>query len=259
MSFRATPLHKCDVEELASYVAVAKPTGGVLFARNREREAKDAARAEILALLKNDVWPQHLSILTMPGLDWTFERDLLGWREGKWMRLENPLRTKIFSIENDRAIYFAAINNNRMPGRLTPNSLLSVKSPPYFAEQAIKTKFIKRFYLANVDALMEEALRDLNPMLFDVVWLDYLGPLSIKRLNTIAAFYKRIVKSILVVTALKARWDKDTGAAIAHAGSHSQWLREHLPGEVLHDLDYQDVSPMIQFAIRREHWRSCLA
>jgi hypothetical protein len=252
------PVARCNVEELAAYQRSVEPSSGVLFARTKERTQKDEARQHIIELLKPDVWPQHLTILTMPGLDWTFERDLFGWREGKWLRLQNPLRTRIFSVENDRAIYFAAINNNRMPGRLTPNALLSIKAPPYFAEQAVKTPFVKRFFLANVDNLMEEALRDLNPRHYDVAWLDYTGPLSIKRLKTIAAFHERIVDYLLVVTALKARWDRDTSAAVERAGGHSLWLRKHLPGEVLHDLEYQDTVPMAQFAVRKVRWKSPL-
>jgi hypothetical protein len=252
------PISRCNMEELAAYQRTVEPRGGVLFARTQERVQKDAARKEIIDLFKNESWPGHLSILTMPGLDWAFERAVLGWREGKWMSLESPQRTKFYSIENDRAIYFAAINNNKMPGRLTPNALLSVESPPYFAEQAIKTKFIKRFYLGNIDNLMEESLRDLNPMRFDAAWLDYTGQLSIKRLNTIAAFYERIVNRVLIVTVLKARWDRDTSNAIERAGGHSAWLRSHLPGEVLHDLDYLDSSAMTQLAIRKVSWRSAL-
>jgi len=256
---RHIPISRCNVEELAAYQRTAEPSGGVLFARSKERVEKDAARTRIVELLKRDVWPEHLTILTMPGIEWKFERELLGWREGKWSRLEVPAHTRFISIENDRAIYFAAINSSRMPGRLTPNALLSVKSPPYFAEQAVKTKFVKRFYLANVDSLMEEALRDVNPYPYDVVWLDYTGPISIKRLNIIAAFYQRIVRRMLIVTVLKARWDRDTSAAIERAGGHSQWLRKYLPGEVLHDLDYQDTaSPMTQLAIRRVRWQSPL-
>jgi hypothetical protein len=247
------PLNRCNMEEIAAYQRSAEPSGGVLFARTKgeQRREKSTARQLIIDLLKPDVWSHNLTILTMPGIEWEFERNLIGWREGKWAhRLEAPTRTNIWSIENDRAIYFAAID--KMPGRLTFNALLSVGKAPYFAVHSVKTKFVKGFYLANVDKLMEEALRDLNPRHYHVVWLDYTGPLSIARLKTIAAFYERIVDQILIVTALKARWDRDTSAAVERAGGHSQWLRKHLEGTILHDIEYQDTVPMAQFAVRKQ-------
>ena len=245
------PLHRCNMEELAAYQRSIEPSPGVMFHRNADRQKKEAARSLILRLCGGIEWPHRLTILTMPGIDWMFERHLLGYRETKWTTdLVHAARTRIFSIENDRAIYFAAIN--KMPGRTTLDGTVYVKTPPYFAEHAVKTNFIQRFFLANVDNLMEEALRDIDPPHYDVAWLDYTGPLSIKRLRTIAAFYQRVVNSILIITALKARWDRDTSNAVERAGGHSQWLRDHLSGEILHDLEYQDTVPMAQFAIRKQ-------
>jgi hypothetical protein len=254
------PLARCNMEEVAAYQRAIEhrgPSGGVLFARTEDREQKEEARKLILRLCGGIEWPGRLTILTMPGLDWMFERQLLGYRETKWTTaMEHPARTHIYSVEVDRAIYFGAID--KMPGRLTRNAVLSVKKPPYFAEHSVKTFFIKRFYLANVDHLMQEALRDLDPLHFDVAWLDYTGPLSIERVKLIAAFFKRCVDFTLIVTALKARWNRETSDAIERAGGHSQWLREHLPGEVLHDIEYQDTVPMEQYAIRKINWTSPL-
>jgi len=60
-----------------------------------------------------------------------------------------------------------------------------------------------------------------------------------------------------VITALKTRWDKETAAAIAKAGGHSKWLRAHLSGNVLHDIEYQDTVAMAQIAILKQagSWR----
>ena len=154
------PLSRCNMEEIAAYQRAIErrghghgPSGGVMFARTEEREQKEQARKLILRLCGGIEWPGRLTILTMPGLDWMFERQLLGYRETKWTtQMEHPARTRIYSIENDRAIYYGAID--KMPGRLTHNALLSVKSPPYFAQHSVKTLFVKRFYLADVDHLM---------------------------------------------------------------------------------------------------------
>ena len=258
------PLARCNMEEIAAYQRAIErrghghgPSGGVMFARTEEREQKEQARKLILRLCGGVEWPGRLTILTMPGLDWMFERQLLGYRETKWTtQMEHPARTRIYSIENDRAIYYGAID--KMPGRLTRNALLSVKSPPYFAQHSVKTLFVKRFYLADVDHLMQEALRDRDPFHYDVAWLDYTGPLSLERIKLIAAFFKHCVDRILIVTALKARWNRDTSNAIERAGGHPQWLRAHLPGEVLHDIEYQDTVPMEQYAIRKINWTSPL-
>ena len=55
-----------------------------------------------------------------------------------------------------------------------------------------------------------------------------------------------------LVTALKARWNKDTSHAIERAGGHGAWVLRHLHGDVLHDIEYQDgPSPMHQIALRK--------
>ncbi len=239
------PLSRCDSEELAAHQASVKAVGGVLFARGRDRDGKDAARQQVLDLFVPAAWDTHLSILTMPGLEWRFERLLLGHRETGWTsRNSYPLRTKITSIENDRAIYYSAAAT--MPGMETRNALAQVRVPPPFAEHAIKTKFIKRFYFGNVDDFMAQP----TDWRCDAAWLDYTGPMTVERLNLIARFYQAAVRRILIVTVLKARWNKATSNAIAKAGGHSEWLRAHLAGDVLHDLEYNDTSPMAQLAVR---------
>ncbi len=214
------PLYRCNIEELAA-IQHSRPSGGMLFARNPEREAKDAARRQILNLLTFDAWPGSLRILTMPGLDWRFERKLLGKREGDWAA-------------------------TTMPGLNTKRALTRIVPAPTFAERTIKTKFIQNFHFANVDDLMRESTER-----WDAVWLDYTGPLSKERLKLIAEFYASSVRGILIVTSLKARWNRETSDAIARCGGHSEWLQKHLPGQILHDIEYFDTSPMAQFAVRR--------
>lgn len=240
------PVHLCNIEELAA-IQITRPSGGMLFARNPDREQKDAARRKILDLFTLEQWPSHLSILTMPGLDWRFERKLLGKRDGDWMRKAGPSITKFTCVENDRFIYYSAAH--KMPGLNTRRALTKYLTPPSFAERTISTKFINEFHFANVDDLMVEANREHD--CWDAVWLDYTGPLSLEKLKIISRFYHRSVRSTLIVTALKARWNKQTSEAILRSGGHESWLAKYLPGDVLHSIEYFDTSPMAQFAVRK--------
>lgn len=237
------PLYRCDIEELAAIQQV-RPSGGMLFARNPDRAEKDAARGRILGLFSAKKWPQPLNILTMPGLDWRFERKLLGNREGDWMHQEAPRSTRITAVENDRYIYYSAVH--KMPGLRSPAALASLLKPDTFAERTVRTKYISAFHFANVDDLMAETTET-----WDAAWLDYTGPLTVERLKLIARFFEYSVRDTIIITALKARYNRDTSLAIDRAGGHSEWLRRHLPGDVLHDIEYFDTSPMAQIAVRK--------
>ena len=242
------------MEELAARQYTIQPSGGVLFARNADGVNKSEARQKILDLFSLENWMRPLNMLTMPGLQWRFERKLLGAREAGWLKNTNPIRTHFTGVENDRAIYFAAVT--QIPGVETPHRLIKpVRKERFpFAELAVKTRFAS-FFFANVDDFLSHdwtnraQYRDIPPG-WDAVWLDYTGPLSIARMDTISKFFHEFVREVLIVTSLKARWDRKTVAAISQAGGYSEWLRKHLPGRVLHDIEYLDTSPMSQFAVR---------
>ncbi|WP_431276220.1 hypothetical protein ACQ858_08195 [Variovorax ureilyticus] len=247
------PLTQCGLEELAVHQITATPSGGILFARKKERGEKDEARRYIVDLLGDVEAFPTLSVLTLPGLDWKFENKLLGRREGNWAgeKRDGPARTEFVCIENDRAIYHAALT--KMPGmqpwknRYCGNPLISVLPGTKFAERAISNPWIDRFYFGNVDDLMRD-----DDRVFDAAWLDYTGPLSIERLALIQRFYRERVRRVLVVTALRARWNRETSDAITRAGGHSPWFLRGTDAEVLHDMNYQDgPSPMAQIAIKK--------
>jgi hypothetical protein len=228
------------------------PSGGVLFARNTDGDAKTLARQYVLDLFHPDRWPDHLHMLTMPSVQWRFERKLLGAREVGWLRADKPRRTYFTSCESDRALYYAAVT--QMPGLHTPNSALKPIRHYSFAEMGVKTRYAS-FFFANIDEMIQQDCWDSG---WDAAWLDYTGPLNVKRMAIIKTFYQRYVRDILIVTALKARFSEDTMRAINRAGSHADWIRSHLDGEILHDIEYIDTSPMAQFAVRKDRWRSCL-
>jgi hypothetical protein len=154
--------------------------------------------------------------LTLPGLEWKFERQLLAVRQKS--------RTHFTSCENNRS-----------------NFAIAVKTKP---KQA-------KFLFADVDMIMANEWENA----WDAAWLDYCGPLTIKRLQIIKRFYEGFIRNTLIITALKTRWRLDTGTVIDHAGGHSQWLIQNLSGELLHDLEYLDTTPMVQFAIRHRQSR----
>lgn len=241
----AKPLRECGIEELAIHQWTANPSGGVMFARRKEHDEKDHARSEICRMFGPEHFPKGLAILTMPGMDWRFEKSILRLREGNWEKRKGPHRTHLTCIESDRSIYHAAVT--RMPGLNHPHSVTVMLPGTAFAERAVRNKFVGRFFFGNVDDLMQYQEHP-----FDAAWLDYTGPLTVKRMRIIADFYAKNIRHILVVTALKARWNVETSEAIAAAGGHSQWLRAALPGEVMHDIEYQDGSPMAQFAVRTQ-------
>jgi hypothetical protein len=241
------PVYLCGMEELAVRQYTLEPSGGVLFARNRERESKDTARQAIIDLFSPQRWPGNLHVLTLPGLDWKFERLLLAVRNPGWFQASKPNGTYFTSVESDRSIYFSSVTH--MPGVETPRALIRpIKSERVrpFAEMGVKTRYAS-FFFADVDDLMKQQTWDGG---WDAAWLDYTGPLTVERMRLIQNFFHTLVRDTLIVTSMKARWNEATSAAVAKAGSHSQWLRQSLFGEILHDLEYFDTVPMAQFAVR---------
>lgn len=241
------PLATLGMEELAARQSTLKPSGGVLFARNADREEKSEARQHVVDLFHPIRWGEgrRLHMLTMPGVHWRFERLLLATREEGWMRAPKPRNTWFTGIENDRALYFASVA--QMPGLNTPNAITKRSALP-FAEMGVKTRYAS-FFFANIDDLMKQTTWNDG---WDAAWLDFTGPLTIERVGLIEPFYQKYIKDTLVITALKARWNQATSTAIEHAGSHSEWLLQYLEGEVLHNVEYNnDASSMAQLAIRK--------
>jgi hypothetical protein len=182
---------------------------------------------------------------------------LLALREPGWMRGKAIRNTWFMSAENNRALYFSAVT--QMPGAgfevhkgLKTNSNKGRDRTPSFAECRFKSEY-GEFFFCNVDDMMEFATS--KRWQFDAVWLDYTGPMTIRRLYIIARFYRTCIQQILVVTALKARWNRAVGEEIDRHGGFQKWLRRFLPGQQLHFLEYRDgFSPMLQYAVRKR-WK----
>jgi hypothetical protein len=172
---------------------------------------KTLARQKIINFFSEQSWPKPLHILTLPGLEWKFEQQLLAVRQ------KSP--THFTSCENNHETFLRA-----------------VKTKPQNC----------KFIFVDVDVMMANE----SEKAWDAAWLDYCGPLSSKRLQIIKRFYEGFIRNTLIITALKTRWRLHTGITIDRAGGHSQWLIQHLKGEILHDFEYLDTTPMVQFAVR---------
>lgn len=241
------PLSACGLDELAAEVAAKRQraiVGGVAFARKEEQDEKSLARRKVIDLLTIRRFPRKISILSMPGLKWVFEAQLLARREPLWRERNWLAKTRFTCVENDRFVYYSA--TMQLPGR-SQSYVKYLDRPPY-AECMIGQRIIKRYIFANVDDLIQ----DTNEC-FDVAWLDYTGPLTVERMTIIERFWSDRVRGILVVTSLKARWNSQTSRTIAKHGSCLEWIRSRLPGHVYHTLEYQDGhSPMVQFAVGKK-------
>lgn len=185
-----------------------------------------------------------LSVLTMPSLEWTFERCLIHDREHGRGRTW-PRYTFITAVERSPFIYQAALA--RMPG--AEDGLSCAVTVPPFATAAVKTRMIQRYFRCELAGLAEH--QRTTDHWFDAAWIDLTGPLSFAYMDTLMNLWRR-VRSLLVVTSLRARWATDFSAAVADAGGLADLLMDDLPGSVaIANYDYADTSPMSQISLRR--------
>jgi hypothetical protein len=219
---------------------------GVRYARRPRTVDKEYARNTVLSAFSRRNFPGHLRVLTMPGLDWRFERQLLAARESPARRQDGtvrPKRTTIDAIERHPAIWYSALH--RMPGAQTS---LDVALPcPPFAGQVARTFAISRYYLCSIEAYAEHADWPLGG-----VWLDFTGPLTVRRLAAIRALWTR-TSSTLVVSALRARHSAQVSALLERAGGHGPLLARLLPEATqMSEAHYgNEFSPMTQVVLRR--------
>jgi hypothetical protein len=239
--------YSLSVDELACrQIAIGRRAGGgIAYARKIDHSNKNLARAEILSLFKRRKWPKGLSILTMPGINWTFELRLLSLREGNWHRhASSTKRTHICAVELDPAIYTAA--TLCMP-RSTDSPIVTFVNSPMWTAHSTGSNAIRRFHNCDMYSLMEH-----NAHKFDAAWLDFLGPLSCQKMQKIKTFYEQWIGSIFIVTFLAARHEQEVTLDAELNDGLEGWLAKELPGKILHCFRYQDgASPMLQYAVQK--------
>ncbi len=215
---------------------------GLRYARRIEQTEKSIARNRILSLFSPKRWPGNLNILTMPALDWTFERALLAGRERSYS--QKIRRTYLTSVESSPAIWTAALRN--IPGGDT--SLTLALPRPSFAKQVARTHIIGRFFQCTIEDLaLQQTDRE-----YDAAWIDLTGPLTDRRVAALAALWDR-TNCYLIVTSLRARWTGQLRTDLAaHGGDLGELLMERLPGAVAaSQYTYADRSPMHQVVLAR--------
>jgi hypothetical protein len=214
------------------------------------RPEKDAAREAVLRMLTVERFP-NLKILTLPASEWRFEHALLAERGEPEDR--GPRRTLIHSLERDIAVYRAACHN--IPrSRSATRKGEEVRTPacPPFASAHVQTAKVGAFYCCTFEDFANDD--DDCAACFDAAWLDFTGKLTPSRLDAIARFWERRLRSLLVVTLYNGRTCDWITGLIRGAGGIEQLLASRLAGSVVENvLHYGDAAPMVQVALRREH------
>jgi|ERR1700734_56339 len=239
-------------EIVANFYLNGGSSPGVAFARKvhcsgASLAGKDAARGRIINLYDSDKWPMPLTILTMPGLKWIFERQLLQ-RRGKLnaqsCRIGHTYpkaRTFIVGIENDEMIYRGAL-------KYIPRA--REQSIQLRSARSVKTNYIHRYMAMDVEEYIEH---ELCPF-FDAAWFDFTGFLTERRLKGIKNFWKNNCGLLCTITTLSARWSKVTSKKIKQAGGLGQLIQQELDATILNEFTYADGGvPMHQITLIKKN------
>lgn len=266
-------LAEMTMHELASWAScLSKITPGMGYARKMNYTEKEKARVAVLRLFSKREWPSGLSIVTMPGITWGFERMLLLMRERRKRALgdygKQPERTFIEAIERDETIYRASLN--WIPGGSTSLAqLAAMDNKPLTLRTWAITRYHKISFENYVDAWWHQP--------HDAAWLDFNGPITSQRLDRIVQFWREKIRWRMVLTWMDARYDAEAlrqiGEVKEHADSKGEpsyrdsnplsgrlggvfrWIEGSLGVDtsirVLHRISYRDTSPMLQLAVEK--------
>lgn len=226
-----------------------RQTGGIAFARKMREghEAKTPARERVLKTLTRREWPSKLRILTLPGLDWAFEKELIRRRDydeslPEIDKLRSKARTKISAVERDQAIFFASL-------AFIPGGRRGLQQ---ISPHCVSTNTIRRYYFTTAEAF----ITDPNCPEFDAAWLDFTGQLTLPLLRALRTFWLTKCRWQLTVTTLDLHHHPETRAAMDRHGGLSGLISHRLPGKVVDNYHYAEgVCPMHQITIRRRYVR----
>lgn len=197
---------------------------GVKFTRNMvdARRGKGEARNRIVRRVA--LWEGELRFLTMPSLNWVFEKKLLAIRCALAERLEN---TQLVGVENDPAIFLASIKN--IPNRRHHDGLV------VGTDRA--TSRGTTLVLGDIETVAP-TLGD-----FDFAWLDFTGFITQSRLDLIHHLKKT---TVLCVTSLAARWDASISKQMEKNGGLVELLEKTVGRKSVDTFCYAEPSPMCQ-------------
>lgn len=269
-------LEQMTMAELASWAAcLNKLTPGMSYARKMDYTEKEKARIAVLRLFSKDARPNGLSIVTMPGITWGFERMLLLMRERRKRALgdngRRPERTFIAAIERDEAIYRASLN--WIPGGKESLAQLAATADKPLV---LRTRAITRYHKTSFEDFVDAEWN----LPYDAAWLDFNGPITSQRIEKIARFWRDKIRWRMVLTWMNARYDAEAIRQIGEVSRRSgmgesledrqnvslgrvsprtegvfNWIESALAIKhsirVLHRISYRDTSPMLQLAMEK--------
>lgn len=240
-----------NMETLAAIVNQDRRNGnmspGVAFARHAvehfrttgKPSQKDGMRGQLVNQFMKDQWPGSLSIVTMPGTHWRFEKAILRHREGEG---KLPKRTFITALEREPPIFTASLKH--IPG--ADQGLAHLPGDLPRTHYTMRTPIISRFHLASFEDFAE-----VNTKTFGAAWLDFTGPLTERLFTTIPHFWGYVRKT-MVVTMLNARWCREISDRVTKASGVEFLLASRMKDATLQRTRrYMDSVPMIQLTFEK--------
>lgn len=227
-------------------------TSGVAFARkchNTVLYAKNLARQRVLQSMNLIEHPEPLRVLTMPGLEWIFEKMLIGARDysvvgddfiahthGFGMAAKEP--TKVYAVEYDPAVFFGSVK--WMPG--------FKKGVVQHSAHSLSTRAISLYYFSDVETyITDTACPEVG-----AAWLDFTGYMTPHRLYKIRRFWREKCSWQLAITVLNARYPSTVKAHVLKHKTMAKWITNTLGGEVYDVHHYfDDHSAMLQIILRK--------
>ncbi len=233
---------------IARRIGQPRQDPGIAWARlmrESNRPKKDAAREAVLDLLSVGQFP-NLKILTFPASDWLFEHALFARRGEPTDR--GSRTTQVWAMERDVAVFRAACHNipvGRLGGK---RGAVRHLEPPPFASANVQTAKVGCFLCCGFE---DFALAGTLGC-FNAAWLDFNGQLTQRRLDAIEYFWKRQVRSLLVVTLLELHQSDWMRGRISNHGGTEHLLASRLSGAEIESVSrYSDGAPMVQIVLRR--------
>lgn len=226
------------MEELAARQWRSAATPGVAWARSfKGRDVKESIRSDLVALCSRKNHDRFLSLLTMPGLTWPFERAVLERRESR-TRLRpgrRPKHTSLTAVECDEAIYRASLK--WIPGY---ESIRRAEAHSA-GTSALWTDKVFKYERIRIEDFVAQS--DGKP---GFVWFDWNGPLTASRMAAISSMGWKCTR-FMAVSFSRARYTPVIGAAYeSHGGDWTALVAATLGARyrILTSRTYADTTAM---------------
>lgn len=226
--------------------------------KRMECPEKDKARRVLLTFIwkfLQDHPRKNVSLLTLPGVGWVFERQLMKdvfqlrdhWDRTKdkrrnhyqrgTIRRRNPLQVFITACERDWDTF--CLSSLLMPVKNAPGLTRPLKQT--FSE-SLNCQVMKGDSISIINTDIFEFCRVCSDRRFDIIWLDTHSPIDYveKKLQFAVDRLKPNKPTMLILTVLACRERK-------RIPNRVEYIKSLLPEFALeHHLFYGDTSPMLQ-------------